>query len=508
MEGDSDDEAPVVGKLDSGAGAPATDDASDDEGEVSPGPAPTEKPRPGDGPADQGAGGAASAPETPGVFKPLIPVGDASVPSPKPGPDVNAPDDAGGPKPVTTGDDGPGPDPEVSTVTGKVIDFWRHPVAGVPIAIGDTTTTTASDGSFTIDDVGAEYDVQLLVRWASPPIGVYGWRFEGLTRRDPTLQVYRALDVRGATVVTTPKGAQGSNATPLAFAFGGVDGATSLRVSGAAEVSTWWFGPTTTTVTAHALSWQASDDLPVSYSGYDSKLVALVDGEKSDVNLDLSATDSIATGSIGGTVSSSVSMYRRNRVHLRFTDGAAIELVDEGTDVGTFTYAVPGLTGTTVVMSASAGLDSRFDGYAVAHADGVAAGTLDIALTVPELPQLKEPVRGATDVDEHVAFSWEADSSGVVCFVKDEELEQGFFVVTAKQELTLPSFSSLGLDLRKGAPHLWAVEVHGEYASVDEMADPDGFLDSFSNTYDRPMGPQRGSGSFAASMGFGFTTAP
>src|SRR5688572_5074274 len=76
-------------------------------------------------------------------------------------------------------------------VRGKVIDFWRQPVAGVEVTIGETTARTDATGAFTIERVTPPYAALAVfsVTYPSSNTREYRWLYEGLTRADPTLQV-------------------------------------------------------------------------------------------------------------------------------------------------------------------------------------------------------------------------------------------------------------------------------------------------------------------------------
>lgn len=52
------------------------------------------------------------------------------------------------------------------------------------------------------------------------------------------------------------------------------------------------------------------------------------------------------------------------------------------------------------------------------------------------------------------------------------------------------------------------METHGDWASVDEMAAPGGFMDAFASDGATPIGPRLGNGEYTASVSRYFTTAP
>jgi hypothetical protein len=82
------------------------------------------------------------------------------------------------------------------------------------------------------------------------------------------------------------------------------------------------------------------------------------------------------------------------------------------------------------------------------------------------------------------------------------------YVVTDATSFTLPEIP--GLDLGSERELDWLIESHGEFASVDDMCDPDneGFLDAYSGDGFVPMGRRTGDGSYTVSGGRWFTTAP
>src|SRR5262249_23751379 len=72
------------------------------------------------------------------------------------------------------------------TVHGKLVDPWGHPISGYTIIVGTASAVTQTDGTFTAMNVVAPYDVKLVAETGR-------WAFVGLTRSDPTLQIYTPL---------------------------------------------------------------------------------------------------------------------------------------------------------------------------------------------------------------------------------------------------------------------------------------------------------------------------
>jgi hypothetical protein len=67
-------------------------------------------------------------------------------------------------------------------------------------------------------------------------------------------------------------------------------------------------------------------------------------------------------------------------------------------------------------------------------------------------------------------------------------------VVTTKREAHLPVAATFMLQPNHN--FAWRIETHGSYASTDEAAGPEGFLDTCGYDF-RPRGATRGKGSFA-----------
>ena len=53
--------------------------------------------------------------------------------------------------------------------------------------------------------------------------------------------------------------------------------------------------------------------------------------------------------------------------------------------------------------------------------------------------------------------------------------------------------------------YAWRVETHGDYATVDSMTGPTGFMDSFSGNGSSLSGPRRTSGTYTISQSNLFT---
>jgi hypothetical protein len=399
---------------------------------------------------------------------------------------------------------GTGGVPDEGTVTGRIIDFWGRAVPAVPVEIGAQVVQADADGEFTIEDVAPQYDVNLFVSWEG---GMYGWRFEGLTRRDPTLQVYAGLPERDGYLTFTPMDATLTGSRRCNVSFGGPD--TMLYYSdvpsnGSASIVDWR-GPATTSVVMRGLvfSFDSMTYLPTGYHAYASGIATLSDTIDADVSLSLPDDPNIQTGNITGTVNAVVSENRTNSVYVRFAndDGStsAIQVVNEyysGPD--TFTYLVPSLPESAIFVTASSG--NYGDGpYSLAYKDNVAPGQ-NVSLEIPAAPTPVSPAGQATPpangADTSTVFRWTGTSGGCVLYFEDQDAYEGAFVVTANTQTTLPTFP--GYALYPGSRQHWRIETHGDFADVDAMAGPNGYLQSVIDT-GHPRGRKRGDGVYTIS---------
>jgi len=412
-------------------------------------------------------------------------------------------------------DSGPDSGPPDTTVTGKVIDYYRNPVKDVAIKIGDATTTTNAAGVFTVEDVAEKYDVALTVsakRYGATKPEIAGWLFVGLTRRDPTLQVYRAQPlVSGDVSITTNNTFPLPANDELSLAFGTSFG--EYNVSPSAMLynpSVSWEGPDAITGTVHALRWtnaSAPPAVPTMYLAHQEQAVGLNVNTATSITLDLSSAAPLPSSTVAGTVTAPSFADRINAVFLRYSDNAAIELVSDYTNPATFSYTVPsGIANTSIVVAATVNSPS-YAPFAVAYTDGITPGTTGITLEVPSPATLLTPSGGSSNITNDELFKWTADVDQVFVFhAESVDFYESYRVVTTAKEARIPSPPTTNLPLLANAQYTWSVSTHIPKASVDEAAGPEGFLDAY--CYGAIGGPSRGAGSHTVSARFLFTTAP
>jgi hypothetical protein len=384
----------------------------------------------------------------------------------------------------------------------------------VPVTIGATTVNTDANGQFTINGVAPPYDVAFTITTiANNNPASYGWLYKGLTRVDPTLQVWDAFPNRSAadfTIhVTGIDFANYPSEQMTIVAHGGADGAFSSDISGANSVKpSAWYGPTTSSMTGHALTWlRASSSfsaLPTSYLSYDTQTASLTDMGSSSVSFDLT-NRSIPSAMISGTTTPSGSGgARQNGLYVRFASNANIPIVTDPNQPTSFSYLVPSITGGTITLAASEGYLPT-PPYAVVHRDDLAAGQTGIALSIPTASSITSPATGTTGVNASTLFRWSGSAKVFVWSLLSVPEYKSIFVVTTEQQGTIPTLPA-GPLLPPNGSCRWYVETPGAFQSVDEATANQGLLDDFGTG--EPWGAWRGNGSFTRSAAFTFTTAP
>jgi len=391
-----------------------------------------------------------------------------------------------------------------STVHGHVVDFWGHAVPNIAVQIGDALGGTDEKGDFVFDNVPGTYEVSMVYNHVDTAQSD-AWVYQGLTRRDPTLQMYGGTTKRseyiGISFVPKPTLVAGQT---IWVSLGGPDGTSvndALTADGTSDAYTVWYGPEMAQQTAHGLLWQKdAGGLPTNYLGYKSAPVSLVDSGSTSVVLNLSPT-TIAKGNVQGTVTGNGAGPRSNQVYLRFTSNASIKLVDDN-GPATFSYVVPTIANSGLTVAGVQGI--QYGGFAVAHADKLAPGAKPTLKIPPPIVQLS-PADGTTGVSSATKFTLQAPTGNpgpfVVAFYSQDQVKayQTIYLVTTQKQFTFPEIIGGGFTTYPGGEYLWSVATHGAYASVDAMAAPGGFLDEFSRDEQTADGPRQTTGEFTDS---------
>ncbi|HYQ16318.1 MAG TPA: hypothetical protein VEQ58_11195 [Polyangiaceae bacterium] len=403
-------------------------------------------------------------------------------------------------------------------VHGRLIDFWGNGLNNITVQIGTEQVATDKDGKFAVEsDVPLEYDASLKIT-RNEGDKVYGWVYQGLTRRDPTLQVFQGLEDRGTsgTATVTSNVTVGTNDT-ITGAWGTTVGSRQKKDMDAGDpgnnFTPDWQGAASVSGTAHALLWSKNpaNDLPAGYKSYDHKLIALAEGNDASMGFTFD-TMMIPSDNITGTVTPVGNGDRTNAVFVRFASGASMELANHTPSTDTFSYLVPQLTDGSISVAASE--EDSSGGYSVVHKDGLSPGDSVGTLVIPAPPVTLGPTGSAAEaVDDKTTLSFRgsADSSGAyVVHIEAKDYYEALFIVTQKTSFTLPKVLDGAYALTSGRVYRWWVETHGSAKTVDQLARAGGFADSYCGPTQwlgsgEPAGTSQDSGSFTTSGLAAFT---
>ncbi len=411
------------------------------------------------------------------------------------------------------------------TVTGHVIDFRGHAVSGAPVEIGGKQAVTDAQGTFTIASVSATYDASLVIEVGNDPTAVHGYVFQGLTRRDPTLQIFIAQQAQDDSVDVNVTGSTLTAGRTLSVAISGPDGESELADitpdPNFSEGDAEWRGGSTEQENAYGLIWQADKNgLPASYVAYDTQPIALDSADSKNASVTLSlAAQTILTTTIGGTVTTSGTDTRANYAFIQFPSNGTITLAND-TGPNTFSYVMPNIKSADFVVAATAG-DAGTGQFSLVHHDfAQSAAPAILALPIPVSHVAVAPAASVDKVDGTVTFSFQpgAGNTGpfVVQFLDEASFDGGnddrLYVITSQTSFKLPKVVNDTFALAPGSKYYWRVMTHGVFANVDALADSTGFLDPFSGSpyaYQEiyPVGPRRGNGAFTISASQEITIA-
>ncbi|MEY4580210.1 MAG: hypothetical protein RL701_4913 [Pseudomonadota bacterium] len=405
-------------------------------------------------------------------------------------------------------------------VVGRVVDTRLQALANARVRIGAQTATTAGDGSFSIPDVANSYDLVVTIDSSVDHVQARtAWRIDGLTRRDPFIQVAHGTTTRSASVelhmngVTFPLTATQKLITTWLSPYGEFAMKPSIA---SVQTLASWAGPATATGVAHTLLFDTAGTpaVPTSYRAHVSQPVTLQDaGPLQVIEFDL-APQMIAASSVSGSVSGSVSAAaganstRALRAYLRLPDDSALELLSDDRASATFSYLVPSLPEATISLVAEERTTTgdQTGSVAAVYADNLAPGRGDIALELPEVTRLVAPLKGATGVDASTRFEWSGPAKVYLLCIESVATLDRACVLTSQTLVHAPVVSANDFTIAPASLYKWSVETHDAFESADAATWPGGYLSPYASGELR--GPRRGSGSFTSSEKRVFTTAP
>ena len=360
----------------------------------------------------------------------------------------------------------------VIVVEGRVIDFLGNPGAAIGVSIGNRSTVTDQTGRFAVEGVSTPYTLTAFSTEQNEAV-VY----QGLTRADPTIlwrQRLSAPDRPGEVAGVIDGGAPASTAglqTTVVFASPETQTQSSTFTSAYSLPVNWKGGPITTgSVHVLQITSPVPGALPTAFPGYGVRSgVAVLDGATTP-GVDVTLTPP-SVSSVHGTYTLPADyVFFAKSLFLGFDDGAFMSLGFDDGPGPDFTYSVPeGIDATVELLAQAAG-----PGVDVLRREtGIAPGSTDITLALPEGAPSLSPADAADPVDTQTEFSWGSFPAGV--FIVDFAATSGgpaFHVVTRDTRGSIPQLT--GLELPSRARYVWTVTAIGPFGSVDDAAGPHG----------------------------------
>ena len=343
------------------------------------------------------------------------------------------------------GDDAGGA-PSAGPVTGK-IELQLRPAPGAIVRIDGDSKLTEEDGSFTFDDVAAEYDLTVIYE-----PGREAKVIEGLTTRQPVVVLGNAEANRSAVVAGKLSGGAGfplpaGHDASVAVVFPATVVGFGQKARLADQATSYllqnvdWLGPQSIEGELVALQWQNGFTGPRAFTGFARKPLTLTGGVAiGDANGSVEATNLAldtqpAVSSYDGTLSSADP----------YDD--FIPLLE----VGPFAFGFANGVGSFSVLTPEIDLPTGIDVLAVRdvsdqmyiYVPKPAPGE-KWRVSVPKLPSLVVP-QAAAKVTVATAFEWESMPKHAVAhsswFIDDWNIER----VTRSTSTTIPDLTADGV---------------------------------------------------------------
>ncbi|MFO0585055.1 MAG: hypothetical protein U0229_22490 [Anaeromyxobacter sp.] len=223
----------------------------------------------------------------------------------------------------------------------------------------------------------------------------------------------------------------------------------------------YWYGAASMPVNLRVLEWQAdAAGLPVTYGKFGVATPTLTDGVTEAVEVALGAP--AGTSTLSGTMSTPAGhTAARLAPYLRFP-GVNLLLPTYTSAPATWSYAVPVVDGTTLIMNASA--TDAAGGTTTASQWDLAPGATGVALAPWPAPAAIEPVAAATGVGPGTRFAWSGGHGYRYALVYPKYPTTGpsFILFSSADEVTFPDLTPFGVTLPAGGTYNWRVSCYSD----------------------------------------------
>ncbi len=355
------------------------------------------------------------------------------------------------------------------TVAGTVTDERGAGVPGAKVIIGGQSTTSGTDGSFTIPSVAPPYDATVVAE-GGKTVSV----FRGVEDAAPVLWFVASHgSLRSATVSGRVTAA--SQPQPGVRVFSPSRWSTSSS-SGDYSMLTVWTGDVSTTLPFRALltGLDPVSAKPTAYA-FGSRSVVVTDGGTvtgQDIDVALVPSGRV-TGETtpDGDLDLTTSQFT---VVARFADGTAFAAYEKAFSfsdmlVGPFDVVIPTLPGAGIHLGY--GASGTSGGRARARAN-VVPGQAGVSLALPLIPVGTAPANGASGVGHGTAFGWTSPNAGGTTYLNvDCAGGASYRIHGGASAATIPDLSAHGVSLAAGASCTWS-PGWASYAIADLVDGP------------------------------------
>ncbi len=365
--------------------------------------------------------------------------------------------------------------PTTITVSGKALDTYGNPSAASTVVIGNQSTTTAGDGSFTINNVSTPYDVWVL----NSTTGVFG--VKGLSITNPYIPASISPGNTQSLLVTIPMVPAGSKATVIFqdTLTGKVSGFGQVLANNTqANLSIGGINGQNVAGKLYLIQYNISGGVVSSYTGYAEMQAAFTVGASPSFTF-ASIGGGLGGSTVSGTVNSSGSTNLKAQLYINFGNknnsvhrGGFIEQVTFTATTGAYNFNVPTGTTSTANLNIVAITPDTIGIYPNIKQRmlTVQAGASGSVVSIDSSCSILTPGNGATNVDTTSLFSYYGGSGNSVHIIHITQTanQKTYQVLTKGTSFTFPNLSAYGYNFTSGANYTYMVSNTLDINSVND----------------------------------------
>jgi hypothetical protein len=370
-------------------------------------------------------------------------------------------------------------------VNGRVSDIFGSPASGISVIIGGQTKTSGADGSFTINNVTAPYDCEMLELGGNQK---YGYLYKGLNTSSPRLTTASGISGVQYTsniVVTFPAGLIPSGKKVMLFysdttnvIYGKINAG---PVNNAVTYPVVWSNNNSTIngkICALVYSIDVSNNI-LSYDNYAEAELPVTSGLQSiwqptiaDFSLNPGEVNLTALINPPGGYSIVTSVLCIN--FSKLTNNPFLLVQAAPLISFTTTANISGLVPTGLPSNFTLNLFTRIaePSGANGYKSTIVTAGINNQVNIEPASVLNTPLNGATGIDTTTVFNYSQATGSAIYAVKYQGSNNTYFVYTPGLNTTIPNFSP-NLQIESNIIHNWNVTQYQGLNSVDEFVNSD-----------------------------------